>query len=936
MRRILGWLILISLCCFVCTATAASGYGTVVQSAPLAAGKTRSGMVRVSLASLGSPSSLTIRLRGSYTAAGDQQLALADGASLTVSVQSATGKLTLKTGGKSYAMGRSVTLTRKTTEGSGLWISEARASLYPGDLKLTAASGDQGYHISPVLYVYIEDYLCGVVPYEMGDTAHPEALKAQAVAARTYTLSRMNARSGAAYDVVDTTADQVYCGADPEETGDPCAQAVDATRGIVLSCQNTLCETLYTASNGGQTESPSNAWNSRTYAYLSVKDDPFDLLNTDAITRSLRIYMDNSDPGQSTVLRSLLLEKARVWMKNHSISTQDLQVTSIDGITPHTARYGAPSRLYTKLSFDVTAFSAGTYRQITLTFDIFEELEGPLGLSINTASNELWSVSVDGETFMLRVGRYGHGIGMSQRGAMKMGELGYTYDQILGFYYEGSTRLQYTMSRSTLSGTETSEDVPASLTPGSDQAVVTLADTDRRLALMDSPSADGRVISGLRNGGVVTVLTRGSDWCLVSIGKLVGYIPTACLRMAGSDTAGSITPTTVSKWATVIGGRLNLRSGPSYDASVITVIPEGEALAVWMDAGDWLWVQYEATDGWVAAAYVTLSDSYPLPVTLDSSRSARVTTPDGTGWVNLRAEASTLSGILRQVPVGETVTVLSDDGSWCHIRWDGTEGFMMASFLTDITNEEPLDPVIETPEPTPAAGAAELTEGGDAIVTTDGNGLNLRAGPFAEAAILAVIPRDEQIPVYALSDDWCRTAYSGQIGYVMTKFLRAADAPQTDTAWVTSNVNMRAAPTTKAEILTVVAAGTQITVHAEADGWCSVTAGDLFGYISSRYITREQPQVPEATEAPETDPAEQSVTGLFDSSLTQVWGIMARVHTPDGGPVNVRAWCRTDAPLVASLADDEPVELLERGDTWCKILFGEYEGYCMTKFLTLD
>lgn len=78
--------------------------------------------------------------------------------------------------------------------------------------------------------------------------------------------------------------------------------------------------------------------------------------------------------------------------------------------------------------------SGGGLQNVTVTCDIFSELESLLGMSIQSAKNELWSVEETASGFSLQARRYGHGVGMSQRGAMYMGKLGYTYDEILGFY----------------------------------------------------------------------------------------------------------------------------------------------------------------------------------------------------------------------------------------------------------------------------------------------------------------------------------------------------------------------------------------------------------------------------------------------------------------------------------------------------------------------
>ena len=103
------------------------------------------------------------------------------------------------------------------------------------------------------------------------------------------------------------------------------------------------------------------------------------------------------------------------------------------------------------MDFSLTAStkSAGggtTTANVTVTCGIFSELESLLGLSIQSSKNELWSVAQSGGNFSIQARRYGHGIGLSQRGAMYMGKNGYRYDQILGFYFDNSTRVGCTFT----------------------------------------------------------------------------------------------------------------------------------------------------------------------------------------------------------------------------------------------------------------------------------------------------------------------------------------------------------------------------------------------------------------------------------------------------------------------------------------------------------
>lgn len=493
----------------------------------------RDGMVRVRLLSLSSnPSSLTVTAVGAMAVSGGKALTLSDGGRVTLSHSSATGEIRLTRGGETFAMGREAVFRRRQMDG-GFRIAQARKpqNTYPGDLRLVSKLESGTYRLYVVAHVYLESYLYGVVPYEMGSSSALEALKAQAVAARTYTLRAMNTNRAKVYDVVDTTADQVYNGSPAAR--DRSAEAVDATRGIVVTNGGKLAGTYYTASNGGQTESARNAWGSSGVDYLTVKEDPFDRMNPYSSTRKLTIYADFNHASQHQALKRILQAKA-----------PDATILRIEAVTPHTPKYAAPSRLYTKLDFEVTLVEKGETRRKTLTFDIFSELESALSLSINSTKNELWSVAQNGETFLLTVGRFGHGIGMSQRGAQQMANMGYTYDQILGFYYEACVRTQYTFTHTILAptGGETvtvpESPAPISPTPAptnpptetADEATADALDTFEAwvaqegtpLRLEASGSAD--IIETLTRGTRVTVLNQHGDWCFVMSGDLAGYL----------------------------------------------------------------------------------------------------------------------------------------------------------------------------------------------------------------------------------------------------------------------------------------------------------------------------------------------------------------------------------------------------------------------------
>ena len=138
----------------------------------------------------------------------------------------------------------------------------AKKAWYRGDFYIT----NFGTHLTLVNDVPLEDYLKGVVPAEMPSKWNKEALKAQAIAARSYAVATKNAgkHGSKGFDLVDTTADQAYGGASAEK--DSTSQAVDETKGIVLVQNKKVLPTYYHASSGGKTK----VWSSGSSFLQSV------------------------------------------------------------------------------------------------------------------------------------------------------------------------------------------------------------------------------------------------------------------------------------------------------------------------------------------------------------------------------------------------------------------------------------------------------------------------------------------------------------------------------------------------------------------------------------------------------------------------------------------------------------------------------------------
>lgn len=431
----------------------------------------KSSVVRVLLTKLELTDRLEASLDGSYTMNG---MSFQRGADVVFSCK--TGRLMVYYEGMAFDAGKEVTIKRhQVTDGkeNGLRLND-NYNLFCGDLHVST----DGKKLTAVLHIPMEEYLLGVVPYEMSDSFPLEALKAQAIAARTYAMKKMQT-GGALYDLVDNTNDQVYYGYNP--ANEQAVTAVRDTAGIVGYYKNDLAICYYTASNGGQVELVRNVWGPGEGEYITMHDDPYDVENPESVVKYAEIgkRAENGVVYNAQLTEYLMdaLSEA-VASRGFSAGEENIRIAGVRSISMHTPQDGRDSRVMTQMRFDLvvearreTTAAATEDEEInlfavpmttievqstpqpaaqqpfvalddTISVDVpvFSHIEPWLGLSINGSNNEVLTVEEKENAFVIASRRYGHGVGMSQRGAQwAAGKYGWTYDQILRFYYPGLT-----------------------------------------------------------------------------------------------------------------------------------------------------------------------------------------------------------------------------------------------------------------------------------------------------------------------------------------------------------------------------------------------------------------------------------------------------------------------------------------------------------------
>lgn len=568
------------------------------QEQTLPSAGTRDQTVRVYLSRLNLTDRMDLTLISPYSVTTQQGAQLHFQAGSEVAVLMKDGALYLYYEGMSQLAGQSVTLLRDVAEGESGFRLTNYPALYAGDLQLDVIDGK----VRPILSVHVEDYLLGVVPYEMSDSFPLEALKAQAVAARTYALRSQNPTQP--YDLVDTTNDQVYRGYLPGN--DQTERAIRETRGVCGFYRDQLAQCYYSASNGGQTELVETVWpTDEDFGYYAFGDDPYDVANPDSVVRTFelkKVYGDEETAPYA--LRSLLATQLAGQLTSlgydpapESVRVDAVSAVNVSGAASEDNKYmtrltltvsisgrtrkNAPAPVVDLNAEEVSLFEVveetpsptptvqttgfmpvvtvtpsptptpvyGPFTPIdepfTLELDIFPTVERALGLDITAHyDNELWSVRETEAAYVIEARRFGHGVGMSQRGAQWMAaEHGKTYQEIIAFYYPGLTLMRYedqpaqmTQPEAALAATPGPAPTPTprptlmpmTMTPQEGQwlATVTEIDDDSSLNLRKTPDLGGEILMRLYKGQKLLVLERcpQEGWVKVRTDVTEGYV----------------------------------------------------------------------------------------------------------------------------------------------------------------------------------------------------------------------------------------------------------------------------------------------------------------------------------------------------------------------------------------------------------------------------
>lgn len=318
-----------------------------------------------------------------------------------------------------------------------------------------------GDGIAVINMVEMDQYLYGVVSREMSASWPIESLKAQAVCSRNFAAQSIGRHSSYGFDICANTHCQMYTGISRE--AESIYEAVDATRGQVMSYNDELCRCYYAAAMGHVTEDVKYVWGNELPYLVSVDNS----------------YEDTPNIPNGEWSGVLTVDEASTIMRNKGYDVGDVQKIEVLEYSPNgrvtkmrvTGNYAiktleleACRTLFSNITKSQTFSVVGdgdseghAYVMVTDGISIIKRRPSQLELLTSAGRNNF-----TGETIYTTNGQYqktysdtaddakpnteftfrgvgwGHGVGMSQYGARGMAESGYTYDEILTHYFSGA------------------------------------------------------------------------------------------------------------------------------------------------------------------------------------------------------------------------------------------------------------------------------------------------------------------------------------------------------------------------------------------------------------------------------------------------------------------------------------------------------------------
>lgn len=318
--------------------------------------------------------------------------------------------------------------------------------VYRGSLEVLRQTGSD---MTVINVLPMEEYLYGVVPGEIEAVSHVEALKAQAVAARTYTMNNLSKYSHLKFNLCTTTNSQVYKGYSVEHPRTN--KAIDDTKGEIVTYKGKPAAVFYFSSSGGKTEDVRNVWGSEGYPYLVSVDDPYE--SGKSWHYNWQVSYTAKKIGEIMTQRGFNLGNIQaVYITKRSEAGRAIEVV-VQGTKDKRVYTNGNTRSFLSLDsqwYEITtdsdavvmlkdgnSLSTQLNGKKVMTSSGVKTINTSGNISIISGDNTKKTIPAVPTTYTFTGKGWGHAIGMSQEGAKGMANEGFNYKEILTHYFTG-------------------------------------------------------------------------------------------------------------------------------------------------------------------------------------------------------------------------------------------------------------------------------------------------------------------------------------------------------------------------------------------------------------------------------------------------------------------------------------------------------------------
>lgn len=322
---------------------------------------------------------------------------------------------------------------------------------------------------------------------------------------------------------------------------------------------------------------------------------------------------------------------------------------------------------------------------------------------------------------------------------------------------------------------------------------------------------------------------------------------------------------------TVEASNLYIRSEPSTKGKILGSLKKGQAVVITKQQNGWGTILFNGKEAYISMEYIKLIAPKEHPSTA-SRETATVTTDK----LNVRASASTSAKVLGKLNKGQTVSVISKQGAWAKISFNGTDAFVSTEFLRFATSDAP------SPKTEPATVIATL--------------LDVYATASSQAEILDKIKKGSTVAVISQEKTWTKIWLNGREAFVFTKYLQFKDTPAKETVkkQITvpqTTVYDQAAYTGKS--LGVVKQNSEVQVVSEDKDWLTILFNGKEAFIPALSV----------------QPLQEEETSVTTATL------------------NVRSTPSTNGAIVGKINQGQSVTIVSKENGWGKIAFNGTYAY---------